>query len=196
MFPAVTAVEEYAMRGRIWLLTCGIALLAAACAPAASSPSQSPSESSRSALSTQPQRTAMMAIRLEPNTLALRPPRETFANIDHNRLFNADFATLDDRAVPQPYLVEALPQLNTDSWQVQADGRMRTTYRLRPNLSWHDGTPMSAEDYVFSRRVYSNPDVGLSRQPPFDAIDQVEAPNLRTLVIRWKRAYPAAAHMS
>jgi len=137
-----------------------------------------------------------MAIRLEPNTLALRPPRETFANIDHNRLFNADFATIDDRAVPQPYLVEALPTLNTDNWQVQPDGRMRTTFRFRPNISWHDGTPMTTEDYVFAWRVYSTPEVGLSRQPPFDAIESGTAPDARTLVIDWKRPYPDAAHMA
>jgi ABC-type transport system substrate-binding protein len=143
-----------------------------------------------------PQRTVVMAVRLEPNTLALRPPRETFANIDHNRIFNADFAIIDDRAAPQPYLIEALPQLNTESWHVQADGRMRTTYRLRPNLTWHDGAPMSADDYVFSWHVYSTPDIGLSRQPPFDAIEQVTAPDARTLVIDWKRPYPDAAHMA
>jgi ABC-type transport system substrate-binding protein len=55
---------------------------------------------------------------------------------------------------------------------------------------------MSAEDYVFSWRVYSTPEVGLSRQPPFDAIEQVTAPDARTLVIDWKRPYPDAAHMA
>ena len=73
---------------------------------------------------------------------------------------------------------------------------MRTTYRLRPNLSWHDGEAMTADDYIFSWRVYSTPEVGLSRQPPFDAIDQVSAPDARTLVIDWKRPYPDAAHMA
>jgi len=181
------------MRRPVWLLISTAVVLVAACAPA-TSPTRAPVAGSGPAA--QAQRTAVMAIRLEPNTLALRPPRETFANIDHNRLFNADFATLDDHAVPQPYLIEAIPQLNTDGWQVQADGRMRTTYRLRPNLSWHDGAPMTTEDYVFSWRVYSTPDVGLSRQVPFDAIERVTAPDPRTLVIDWKRPYPDAAHMA
>jgi peptide/nickel transport system substrate-binding protein len=73
---------------------------------------------------------------------------------------------------------------------------MRTTYRFRPNLTWHDGTPFAAADYVFGWRVYASPDVGLSRQPPFDAIEQIEAPDSRTLVIHWQRPYPDAAHMA
>ena len=39
---------------------------------------------------------------------------------------------------------ESLPQLNTDTWRVGSDGRMETTYRLRPNLTWHDGAPLTA----------------------------------------------------
>jgi len=86
--------------------------------------------------------------------------------------------------------------LGTDNWVVEADGRMRTTYRLRPNLTWHDGTPMTAEDYVFAWGVYSTPEIGLSRQPPFDAIETVTASDASTLVIDWKRPYPDAGHMS
>src|SRR5437868_3133312 len=137
------------MRHR-WLMAWSLVLLIAACGP---TPGGTPAAPTVATTTKPPQRTVVMAIRLEPNTLALRPPRETFANIDHNRLFNADFANLDDHTVPRPYLIEALPVLGTDSWVVEPDGRMRTTYRLRPNPTWHDGTPMSADDYVFAWRV-------------------------------------------
>lgn len=184
------------MMRRAWLTVLFAGLLLSSCSPASRSPAEPAAGDSRPAAQPAAQRTVVIALRLEPPTLVLRAPRETFANIDHTRLFNADIADLDDQAVPRPYLVEALPQLNTDSWQVTPDGRMRTTYRLRPNLSWHDGTPLSAEDFVFSWRVYATPDVGLSRQPPFDAIEQAEAPDRRTLVVHWKRPYPDAAHMA
>jgi peptide/nickel transport system substrate-binding protein len=137
------------------------------------------------------------AVRLEPTTLALRPLREIFgAPYLPNRMFNAEFATLDDQGIPRPYLVEALPQLNTDTWKVSPDGRMETTYRLLPNLTWQDGAPFSAEDFVFGYRVYTTPELGLLRTPPFDTIDEVLATDDRTLVIRWKRPYPDANHMA
>ena len=46
------------------------------------------------------------------------------------------------------------------------DGKMETTYRLKPNLTWHDGTPLTAGDFVFSYQLYSTPEVGQGTLPP------------------------------
>jgi peptide/nickel transport system substrate-binding protein len=181
---------------RTWLAVLTAGMLLSSCSSSARAPAEPTSGDSRQVTPAEPLRTMVGALRLEPTSLALRPPRETFSNVDHLRLFNADIANIDDQSVPRPYLVEALPQLDTDSWRVLPDGRMQTTYHLRPNLLWHDGTPLSAEDFVFSWRVYANPDVGLWRQPPFDAIEQVQAADPRTLVLSWKRLYPDAPHMA
>ncbi len=169
-----------------------LAALIIACTPA------TPGTSTVVAPPSQPasQRTLVVALRVEPASLLLRPPREVFFFVDYLMMFNADIAAVDDHGARLPYLVESLPQVNSDSWQVFADGRMRTIYRLRPNLTWHDGTPLSAEDFVFGYQVYATPDIGLSQQPPFNAIEQVEAPDARTLVINWKRPYPDAGHMT
>ncbi len=142
------------------------------------------------------QRTLTAALRLEPKSLALRPLQEEVSNVDHRRIFNADIANIDDQAVPRPYLVEALPELNSESWRVFPDGSMETTYHLRPNLAWHDGTPLTAEDFVFGWRVYATPELGLAAQPPFSAIEAVQAIDPRILIIRWKQLYPDAAHMA
>ena len=72
------------------------------------------------------------------------------------RLFNAGLALRNARGNYQPYLAEALPQLNADSWQAFPDGRMQTTYRLRLNLVWHDGTPLMTR----SSRPYERPVTG------------------------------------
>ncbi|HEY3118182.1 MAG TPA: ABC transporter substrate-binding protein, partial [Chloroflexota bacterium] len=101
------------------------------------------------------------------------------------RIFNADLALLDDQSNALPYLAEALPELNTDSWKVFPDGRMDSTYRLRPNLVWHDGTPHTADDYVFSWQVFSHPDLGSANTLPIKAMAKVEALDSRTLVIHW-----------
>ena len=66
------------------------------------------------------------------------------------RLFNASLSLMDSKGTIRPYLAEALPQLNTDTWKVLPDGRMETTYRLRSNLTWHDGQPLAADDFVFA----------------------------------------------
>src|SRR5205823_1284364 len=50
-----------------------------------------------------------------------------------------------------------------------------------------------AEDFVFSQRVYSSPDFGLAGSPPFNYIEDVQAPDARTLVVRWRQPFAEAA---
>lgn len=109
------------------------------------------------------------------------------------RLFNATLDFLDERETPVAYLAEAIPQLNTDTWRVFPDGRMETTYRLRPNLTWHDGTPLSAEDFVFAGQVFRTPELGVSSSPVLAPMAEVTAPDPGTVVIHWRRPYPDAA---
>jgi peptide/nickel transport system substrate-binding protein len=142
-------------------------------------------------------RTLVAGTRVEPGTVATRPVRLTgVALYLSKRLFNAELANLDDRGVPLPYLAVALPELNTDSWRVFPDGRMETTWRLKPNLTWHDGRPLTAEDFVFSWRVYTTPELGESNAPPFHAIEEVLAPDERTVLIRWAQPYPDAGKLA
>ncbi|HEY3118809.1 MAG TPA: ABC transporter substrate-binding protein, partial [Chloroflexota bacterium] len=99
----------------------------------------------------------------------------------------------DGQENTHPYLAEALPQLNSDSWRVLADGKMETIWHLRPNLTWHDGTPFSANDFVFALQVYKTPELGLSTGAPFPQIEDITSPDARTVVFRWAKPFPQAA---
>src|SRR5205809_1613965 len=125
-----------------------LALLAfAACAPAPRSDG-APAQSGEVAVS--PARTLSILLRTEPLGA-------TDSSASLNRislaLFSAPLVASDGHEVRFPILAEAPPELNTDSWRVYPDGRMETVYRLRQGLTWHDGTPLTAEDFVFARRV-------------------------------------------
>jgi peptide/nickel transport system substrate-binding protein len=141
----------------------------------------------------EPARPLVILIRVEPADIAAKSLRQAGTILTTTkRLFNATLALLDDRAVPRPYLVESLPQLDTDSWRVFPDGRMETTYRLRPNLTWHDGKPLSAQDFVFAWRVYTSPELGSAATVPQSVMEEVLAPDPNTVVIRWSRSYADA----
>lgn len=105
------------------------------------------------------------------------------------RFFNATFDITDAREVVHPHLVEALPQLNTDTWRIFPDGRMETRYLLKPNLTWHDGTPLHSEDFVFAHRVYKTPELGTATSRPIGQMAEILAPDARTVVIRWSEPY-------
>jgi peptide/nickel transport system substrate-binding protein len=171
-----------------------IGLLAVACAaPPASRP---PSAGNPQVGSQMPQRTLVIIGRGEPPTIAAKPLLAYSGSFAAPlRLFNAMLDYLDEREIARPYLAEAVPELNTDTWRVFPDGRMETSYRLRPNLTWHDGTPLSAEDFVFAWRVFATPDLGVSGSSPIGEMAEVVAPDPRTIVIRWRQPYGDAASL-
>jgi peptide/nickel transport system substrate-binding protein len=63
------------------------------------------------------------------------------ADRDVDRLLFSSLIKFDSRGVPQPDLAE--------SWGVSADG---TVYNvtLRANADWHDGTPVTSDDVIFT----------------------------------------------
>ena len=63
------------------------------------------------------------------------------ADRDVDRLLFSSLIRFDSRGVPQPDLAE--------SWGVSADG---TVYNvtLRGNATWHDGTPVTSDDVIFT----------------------------------------------
>ncbi len=141
------------------------------------------------------QRTLVIIGGRAPETMSAKPirqgsgagnPRATY------RAFNAGLAINDERDLPRPYLAEALPQLNSDAWRVSPDGRMETTYRLRPDLTWHDGEPLTAEDFVFAYRVYATPELGLASLPPLNYMEDVVASDARSVIIRWHQPFAQA----
>ena len=170
-----------------------VATICSACVPAAPSPARSDPAATRPLAATVPTRTLVMAIRVEPLYLSSKALLSAGLLLTTMlRLFNAGLALRDDRGEPRPYLAEALPEINTPSWQVAPDGRMTTTYRLRPGLTWHDGAPLTAQDFVFAWQVYTTPGLGVSTALPQNLMDEVVAPDAQTVVIHWRRTYPDA----
>lgn len=56
-------------------------------------------------------------------------------------------------------LVEQVPSISNDALRFLADGTLEVTWRLRPNLRWSDGQPLTAEDLRFALQVSPDPRV-------------------------------------
>src|SRR5581483_1994835 len=56
------------------------------------------------------------------------------------QLVAAGLAVSTDEARLVPQLADAVPTVENGLWQLLPDGRMRTTWNLRPGIVWHDGT--------------------------------------------------------
>src|SRR5439155_18868320 len=61
-------------------------------------------------------------------------------------LVNAGLTQADASGLLLPRLAEAVPTLDYGLWKVFPDDRMETTWHIKPNVQWHDGVPLSADD--------------------------------------------------
>src|SRR5881394_3135668 len=73
------------------------------------------------------------------------------------------------------------------------DGGKTYTFKIRPGVKFHDGTPLTAADIVASwRKVIFPPEGAVSpRQSNFMMVDKIEAPDPSTVVFRLKFATDA-----
>lgn len=111
-------------------------------------------------------------------------------------LLNAGLAFIDDEGLLHPQIAEAVPTIDNGLWQVFTDGRMETRWRIRPGVSWHDGAPFTTDDLLFTSMVERDKEVPRASRPvAYESIDGVEAPDDRTVVVRWKRPFIDADRM-
>ncbi len=96
----------------------------------------------------------------------------------------------DGSAVPR--VLQELPSAERGTWKVFPDGSMETTMKLRPGVKWHDGTPFTARDMLFSLAVYRDPELPNSEQEVVKHIVGMEAVDPATVVVRWADTYPFA----
>jgi peptide/nickel transport system substrate-binding protein len=178
------------------LVLCGSLLALVACAPPSTtrpSPAEPPQVQQAAPVSN---RTLVVVNTNEPVSLNARPLTETFISyFTVRQIFNASLVVLDDKALPRARLAEAVPQLNSETWRVSPDGRMETTWRLKPDLVWHDGAPLTAEDFVFAWRLYSTPELGVAVAAPINQMEEVAAPDPWTVVVRWRQLTAQAVEL-
>jgi peptide/nickel transport system substrate-binding protein len=107
-------------------------------------------------------------------------------------LQNAPLVVLDPQGRPQPRLAAELPDRDRNTWTVNPDGTMTTTWKIRPTALWQDGQPVVARDFVFALQVYLDPAIAVGDREPERRMDRIEPVDDRTFTIYWKQPYPWA----
>jgi peptide/nickel transport system substrate-binding protein len=105
------------------------------------------------------------------------------------QLVHVGLSVMNDQGQRVPRLAEAVPTVENGLWVLLPDNRMETRYTIRPNVVWHDGTPFTADDLVFTAAVTQDRDLAVFRNPGFAFIDSVELVDPRTVTVRWKGPY-------
>jgi peptide/nickel transport system substrate-binding protein len=106
-----------------------------------------------------------------------------------NWIFHAGLTIYDEHGNLQPRLAQRVPSIEAGDWKVAPDGSMEVTWKLKPGLKWHDGAPLTAEDFVFGIQVARDPALPLVRTGGINLVSEVSAPDAETLVVRWTEPY-------
>src|SRR3954452_15586383 len=116
-----------------------------------------------------------LTIRLAADVPDLQPwqPRSRGEEQITSLLYNG-LMRLDAKLQPQPDLATG--------WDASQDGRL-ITFTLRPDVSWHDGKPFSAEDAAYTLTALRELSPTTALLTDIGKIAQVDAPTSSTLVI-------------
>lgn len=97
--------------------------------------------------------------------------------------------TTDLQGNPTGQLLSRLPSLEDGTIAILPDGRMQTRWNLRPNVVWHDGMPVTADDLAFTLRVYQHPSVGVQTSAITNNMERIDVVDATNAVVTWKTTY-------
>src|SRR5207253_8159204 len=114
-------------------------------------------------------------------------PGSHWRGVEHIQALVAGGLTRMGDGVRQPELAEATPTSENGLWQINPDGTMAVTWKLKDGVQWHDGTPFTSEDLAFTMQVALDKEVPiLSDFAIYSHISGFDAPDPRTITVRWK----------
>lgn len=109
-------------------------------------------------------------------------------------MYNEKWELVPDLAEVVPSVENGLVKI-MDSKELGKDGKpkqkMEVTWRIRKDAVWDDGTPVTAEDFIFAWEVMMDPTQEIIERDLPERIESMEAkgPDKKTLVVTWKELY-------
>ncbi|HEY3117654.1 MAG TPA: ABC transporter substrate-binding protein, partial [Chloroflexota bacterium] len=171
-----------------------VCLLAVSCAPGAS-----PVARTGEAVTNPPSQPKVLNIGVstELPQLGVLASESTGGWTDLTELHTSSLTTPDTASSKSiGRLAEKVPSIDDASISLLADGKMRVVYHLRPNVTWQDGAPFSAQDLVFSHRFLLDPGLPVYQRDTVRLIESVEAPDDLTAVFTFAHPFFRGADLS
>jgi peptide/nickel transport system substrate-binding protein len=153
---------------------------AAAESPAAPEPTQPPPEQHK---------VATFIFTQEFDTLNSAYTNQWFSQITH-QLWNCWAWDFDENNEPRPVLVTEMP--SAENGGISADGKV-ITMKLRSDIVWSDGEPITSDDFVFTSDMHVDPKNAVASAYPYDQIKSIEAPDPQTVVLTFDEPFASWA---
>jgi len=105
----------------------------------------------------------------------------------HDRL-----AVTSPDGVVEGRLAAELPSLEGGTWRVNPDGSMDVMWKIRPNVKWHDGTPFTSQDMLFTFTLYKDPELPTLYAGQLQMMASATAPDPLTFIVHWSQTFVRA----
>ena len=167
---------------KYFALIIALALLLASCGKATVQPTATAAAGSATG------GTVVLIIPEEPTTLNYYASDAAITRQVADATSTTGLTMVDGKGDFYPVLATDLP--------TQANGglsadNLKVTWKLRPDLKWSDGQPLTSDDIKFTWEVISDPTSGaLSGTGGFDLIQSVETPDTTTAIVTYSTPYP------
>jgi len=172
-----------------WVRWLGLLLAAAACAgpmPTTNEPATDPASPH------EPTKSLTVGITgtVPAMSLAVATGTPTGGWMAMTELHTDGLVTADaDSRTPVGRLADEVPTLENGGITILPDGSMRVAFRLRPNVTWQDGVPFTADDFVFSYQIGGPGGIPTPLNGAVPYMSGVEALDAHTLVITYKTPF-------
>jgi peptide/nickel transport system substrate-binding protein len=101
--------------------------------------------------------------------------------------------TSTNNTAPEPRIAAELPSIDRGTAQVAPDGKMRVTWKIRPEVKWADGQDLTARDYSFGYDVLKSKDNPLAGSTSVinisGELEGFEVVDDKTFVMMWARPF-------
>lgn len=97
--------------------------------------------------------------------------------------------TTNEKMEVVPLLAASVPTVENGGVVLRADGGMDVTWKLRPDVKWHDGTPHTSADVRFTVEAINSPAYNPESTDGFDRITSVDTPDPLTAVLHYREIY-------
>ncbi|MGE0360723.1 MAG: peptide ABC transporter substrate-binding protein [Vicinamibacterales bacterium] len=97
--------------------------------------------------------------------------------------------TTDEKMNIVPLLAASIPTVENGGVVLRKDGGMDVTWRLKPDIRWHDGQPHTSADLKFTVEAINSPAYNPESTDGFDRITSVDTPDPLTAVLHYKEVY-------
>jgi peptide/nickel transport system substrate-binding protein len=107
---------------------------------------------------------------------------------DMNFVYHAGLTTTLPSEQTVPWIAQKVPTISDGDWKLLPDGGMELTWKLRPDVKWHDGAPLTSKDFALGMEIRLDPSLAIT-QVGVEQVSAVGTPDDQTLVISYKAPY-------